>query len=108
MSTRRGSSGRRRSSTRSASRHLARYADPSGDAFETLRLAGKALGLPTSLLIDADGCEIGVVAGPADWDMPRRGGGGDGAEGGVKSAGLQGRRSSNQVFDLGEFRQVAA
>ncbi len=47
--------------------HLARYADHTGDAFETLRLAGKALGLPTSLLIDRDGCEIGVVAGPANW-----------------------------------------
>ena len=50
--------------------HLARYADHSGDAFETLRLAGKALGLPTSLLIDAEGCEIGVVAGPANWVSP--------------------------------------
>ena len=47
--------------------HPARYADHSGEAFETLRLAGKALGLPTSLLIDKDGCEIGVVAGPANW-----------------------------------------
>jgi thiol-disulfide isomerase/thioredoxin len=47
---------------------LARYADPSADTFETLRLAGKALGLPTSLLIDKDGCELGVVAGPANWD----------------------------------------
>ena len=46
---------------------LTRYADPSGDAFENLRLAGKALGLPTSLLIDKDGCELGVVAGPVDW-----------------------------------------
>ncbi len=46
---------------------LTRYADPSGDAFENLRLAGKALGLPTSLLIDKDGCELGVVAGPLDW-----------------------------------------
>jgi len=51
-------------------KHLARYADHTGDAFETLRLAGKALGLPTSLLIDADGCEIGVVAGPANWASP--------------------------------------
>ncbi|MBV8661506.1 MAG: TlpA family protein disulfide reductase [Hyphomicrobiales bacterium] len=46
---------------------LTRYADPSGDAFENLRLAGKALGLPTSLLIDKDGCQLGVVAGPVDW-----------------------------------------
>jgi thiol-disulfide isomerase/thioredoxin len=47
---------------------LALYADPSDDSFEALRLAGKALGLPTSLLIDKDGCEIGVMAGPAAWD----------------------------------------
>jgi thiol-disulfide isomerase/thioredoxin len=47
---------------------LARYADPSGDSFESLRLAGKALGLPTSLLIDREGCELGVVAGPVNWD----------------------------------------
>jgi thiol-disulfide isomerase/thioredoxin len=47
---------------------LNRYADPSGDSFEALRLAGKALGLPTSLLIGKDGCELGVVAGPAKWD----------------------------------------
>jgi len=51
-------------------KNLKRYADPSADSFETLRLAGKALGLPTSLLIDKDGCEIGVVAGPANWDAP--------------------------------------
>src|ERR1700677_2511724 len=51
-------------------KNLRRYADPSADAFETLRLAGKALGLPTSLLIDKDGCEVGVVAGPANWDKP--------------------------------------
>jgi thiol-disulfide isomerase/thioredoxin len=38
------------------------------NSFETLRLAGKALGLPTSLIIDKDGCELGVVAGPVDWD----------------------------------------
>jgi thiol-disulfide isomerase/thioredoxin len=50
--------------------HLTRYADHSGDTFETLRLAGKALGLPTSLLIDGEGCEIGIVAGPANWTSP--------------------------------------
>jgi thiol-disulfide isomerase/thioredoxin len=50
--------------------HLSRYADHTGDSFETLRLAGKALGLPTSLLIDPEGCEVGVVAGPANWASP--------------------------------------
>jgi thiol-disulfide isomerase/thioredoxin len=47
---------------------LARYADPSGDAFETLRKDGKALGLPVSLIIDKEGCEIGVAEGPMKWD----------------------------------------
>ena len=47
---------------------LARYADPSGDAFETLRKDGKALGLPVTLVIDRNGCELGVVEGGAKWD----------------------------------------
>jgi thiol-disulfide isomerase/thioredoxin len=47
---------------------LTRYADPSGDAFETLRKDGKALGLPVTLIVDKDGCEIGAVEGGAKWD----------------------------------------
>jgi hypothetical protein len=46
---------------------LAFYADPSAEIFQRLRQAGKALGLPTSLIVDKRGCEIGVMAGPADW-----------------------------------------
>ena len=49
---------------------LKRYSDSTANSFETLRLAGKALGLPTSLMIDKYGCELGVVAGPANWDAP--------------------------------------
>ena len=49
---------------------LTRYADPSGDALDAMRAAGKALGLPTSLLIDREGCELGVVAGAVKWDSP--------------------------------------
>jgi len=47
---------------------LARYADPSGDAFETLRQGSKALGLPVTMLIDKNGCEIGSAAGAVEWD----------------------------------------
>jgi thiol-disulfide isomerase/thioredoxin len=47
---------------------LTRYADPSGDAFETLRKDGKALGLPVTLLIDKDGCEVGALEGGSKWD----------------------------------------
>ncbi len=49
-------------------KNLPLYADPSADAFEALKVAGKALGLPTSVLIDKEGCEVGVMAGPAAWD----------------------------------------
>lgn len=47
---------------------LTRYADPSGDVFETLRKDGKALGLPVTLIVDKDGCEIGAVEGGVKWD----------------------------------------
>ena len=46
-------------------KNLSRYADSSADSFEALKVAGKALGLPTSLLIGPDGCELAVMAGPA-------------------------------------------
>lgn len=49
---------------------LTRYADSSADVFQVLKRSGKAVGLPTTLLIGADGCEIGVMAGPAEWDSP--------------------------------------
>jgi len=47
---------------------LARYADPSGEVFETLRKDGKALGLPVTLIIDKHGCEVGAVEGGVKWD----------------------------------------
>jgi len=42
------------------------YTDPSGKLFSTL----KAVGMPTTLLIDRDGKEIGRLVGPADWASP--------------------------------------
>ncbi|MET0631033.1 MAG: TlpA disulfide reductase family protein [Xanthobacteraceae bacterium] len=46
---------------------LAYYADPSAKVFQDLKVAGRAAGMPTTLLIDPSGCEIGTLAGPADW-----------------------------------------
>lgn len=46
---------------------LAYYADPSAKVFQDLKVAGKAIGMPTTLLIDPAGCEIGTLAGPAEW-----------------------------------------
>ena len=46
---------------------LAYYADPSAKVFQELKLIGKAFGMPTTLLIDPNGCEIATLAGPAEW-----------------------------------------
>ena len=46
---------------------LASYTDPKADTFYRLKTAGKVVGLPTSILIGRDGCEIATMAGPADW-----------------------------------------
>jgi len=46
---------------------LSYYSDQSGQIFTDLKKAGKAFGMPTTLLIDARGCELGVMAGPAEW-----------------------------------------
>ena len=47
-------------------KNLKLYADP------TAKLANefKAIGLPTTLLIDRQGREIGRLIGPAEWDSP--------------------------------------
>ena len=47
--------------------HLAYYADPSARVFEELKTAGKAFGMPTTVIVDPSGCEIGSMAGPAEW-----------------------------------------
>ena len=46
---------------------LAYYADPSAKVFQDLKVVGRAAGMPTTLLVDPTGCEIGTVAGPAEW-----------------------------------------
>jgi thiol-disulfide isomerase/thioredoxin len=46
--------------------HLALYTDPSGKLFATL----KAVGMPTTLIVDRNGREIARLVGPADWASP--------------------------------------
>ena len=46
---------------------LTYYADPSAKAFQDLKAIGRAFGMPTTLLVDPHGCEIGSIAGPAEW-----------------------------------------
>jgi thiol-disulfide isomerase/thioredoxin len=47
--------------------HLGYYSDQSAKVFQDLKLAGKAFGMPTTLIVDRSGCEIGEMAGPAEW-----------------------------------------
>lgn len=44
------------------------YSDPSGRLFQDLKRRGLAIGLPTTVLVDGKGCEIGILEGPAEWD----------------------------------------
>ncbi len=46
--------------------NLALYVDKSTRAGSKLRV----LGMPTTILIDGEGREIGRLAGPAEWDTP--------------------------------------
>jgi thiol-disulfide isomerase/thioredoxin len=47
--------------------HLAYYSDPNAKVFQDLKVAGKAIGMPTTLLVDPNGCEIASLSGPAEW-----------------------------------------
>lgn len=47
--------------------HLAYYADTPGKIFQALRGAGRASGLPVTLLINRDGCLVGSLDGAAEW-----------------------------------------
>jgi thiol-disulfide isomerase/thioredoxin len=46
---------------------LAYYADPTAKTFQDLKAIGRAFGMPTTMLVDRQGCEIGTIAGPAEW-----------------------------------------
>ncbi len=46
---------------------LAYYADPTAKTFQDLKEIGRAFGMPTTMLVDRQGCELGTIAGPAEW-----------------------------------------
>ncbi len=48
--------------------NLTFYSDPSMGIFAALKKRGLAYGLPTTLLVDGNGCRMGIVEGPAAWD----------------------------------------
>jgi thiol-disulfide isomerase/thioredoxin len=46
---------------------LGYFTDSKAKVFQDLKSIGRALGMPTSVLVDGQGCEIATIAGPADW-----------------------------------------
>jgi thiol-disulfide isomerase/thioredoxin len=46
---------------------LGYFNDQKAKVFQDLKAIGKALGMPTSILVDGKGCEIANIAGPAEW-----------------------------------------
>ena len=47
---------------------LGNFSDTKAKVFQDLKSIGLALGMPTSVLIDGQGCEVANIAGPAEWD----------------------------------------
>lgn len=46
---------------------LGYFSDHKAKVFQDLKAVGRALGMPTSVLVDPQGCEIATIAGPAEW-----------------------------------------
>jgi thiol-disulfide isomerase/thioredoxin len=46
---------------------LSYFTDQKAKVFQDLKSVGRALGMPTSVLVDSQGCEIATIAGPAEW-----------------------------------------
>jgi thiol-disulfide isomerase/thioredoxin len=47
---------------------LGYFSDQKAKVFQDLKAIDRALGMPTSVLVDGEGCEIATIAGPAEWD----------------------------------------
>ncbi len=51
-------------------KHLALHRDATMSSFNELKRKNLAFGLPVTLLVDKDGCQISAMNGPAPWDGP--------------------------------------
>jgi thiol-disulfide isomerase/thioredoxin len=49
-------------------RNLPLYTDPTTEIFQELKQRGVAVGLPVTVLLDRNGCRLGHMNGPAEWD----------------------------------------
>ena len=49
---------------------LAFYAEPQGRILPLMKADSGVMGLPTTLLVDEAGCQLGLLQGEAKWDSP--------------------------------------
>ena len=49
-------------------KNLPLYTDRTTKIFENLKSRGLAIGLPVTVLLDRNGCTLGHINGPAEWD----------------------------------------
>jgi thiol-disulfide isomerase/thioredoxin len=49
------------------------FRDPKMKIFNDLKARSLAFGMPTTLIIDADGCQVAALHGPAEWDSAEAG-----------------------------------
>ncbi len=49
-------------------KNLPLYTDRTTEIFEKLKERGLAIGLPVTVLLDRNGCRLGHINGPAEWD----------------------------------------
>lgn len=49
---------------------LGLFLDPNSLTFYEMRRQALTVGLPTTVLIDENGCAVGIMEGPADWASP--------------------------------------
>lgn len=49
-------------------KNLPLYTDRTTEIFQSLKGRGLAVGLPVTLLLDRNGCHLGHINGPAEWD----------------------------------------
>ncbi len=49
-------------------KNLPLYTDRTTKIFESLKSRGLAIGLPVTVLLDRNGCQLGHINGPAEWD----------------------------------------
>jgi len=47
--------------------NLSFYSDPKGNVLKILQKSGHVVGLPTTILLDNQGCQAGILKGGADW-----------------------------------------